>query len=110
MRLTKEKLIALWKIREQIFNNPINASIIKRYKEVASLFKEIADCNISFDEEAKVYTLNGTEIILKDGTYPSVDSYFSCKEDEITAKYAFDGIEIMCKRFPDQFTDLIRVC
>lgn len=107
MRLTKEKLIALWKIREQIFNNPINASIIKRYKEVASLFKEIADCNISFDEEAKVYTLNGTEIILKDGTYPSVDSYFSCKEDEITAKYAFDGIEIMCKRFPDQFTDLI---
>lgn len=38
MRLTKEKLIALWKIREQIFNNPINASIIKRYKEVASLF------------------------------------------------------------------------
>ena len=107
MRLTKEKLIALWKNREQIFNNPINASIIKRYKEVASLFKEIADCNISFDEEAKVYTLNGTEIILKDGTYPSVDSYFSCKEDKMTANYAFGGIEIMCKRFPDQFTDLI---
>lgn len=107
MRLTKEKLIALWKIREQIFNNPINASIIKRYKEVASLFKEIADCNISFDEEAKVYTLNGTEIILKDGTYPSVDSYFSCKEDEMTANYAFGGIKIMCKRFPDKFTDLI---
>lgn len=43
MRLTKEKLIALWKIRKQIFNNPINASIINRYNEVASLFKEIAD-------------------------------------------------------------------
>lgn len=41
MRLTKEKLIALWKNREQIFNNPINASIIKRYKEVASLFKKL---------------------------------------------------------------------
>lgn len=24
MRLTKEKLIALWRIRKQIFNNPIN--------------------------------------------------------------------------------------
>ena len=64
MRLTKEKLIALWKIREQIFNNPINASIIKRYKEVASLFKEIADCNISFDEEAKVYTLKDRKSVV----------------------------------------------
>ena len=107
MRLTKEKLIALWRIRKQIFNNPINKKIKDRYEEVASLFKEIADCNISFDEEAKVYTLNGTEIILKDGTYPSVDSYFSCKEDEMTANYAFGGIKIMCKRFPDKFTDLI---
>lgn len=26
MRLTKEKLIALWRIRKQIFNNPINSS------------------------------------------------------------------------------------
>lgn len=57
MRLTKEKLIALWRIRKQIFNNPINKKIKDRYEEVASLFKEIADCNISFDEEAKVYTL-----------------------------------------------------
>lgn len=99
MRLTKEKLIALWRIRKQIFNNPINKKIKDRYEEVASLFKEIADCNISFDEEAKVYTLNGTEIILKDGTYPSVDSYFSCKEDEMTANYAFGGIKICVNVF-----------
>ena len=38
MRLTKEKLIALWNIRKQIFNNPINSKIISRYNEVASLF------------------------------------------------------------------------
>lgn len=107
MRLTKEKLVALWRIRKQIFNNPINKKIKDRYEEVASLFKEIADCNISFDEEAKVYTLNGTEIVLKDGTKPSVDCYFSCKEDEMTADRAFDGLNIMCKRFPDEFTDLI---
>ena len=48
MRLTKEKLIALWRIRKQIFNNPINKKIKDRYEEVASLFKGIADCNISF--------------------------------------------------------------
>lgn len=107
MRLTKEKLIALWKIREHIFDNPINANIINRYKEVASLFKEIADCNISFDEETKVYTLNGTEIVLKDGTKPSVDCYFSCKKDEITENYAFGGVKKMCERFPEEFKDLI---
>ena len=104
MRLTKEKLIALWKIRKQIFNNPINANIINRYKDVASLFNEIANCKISFDKEKHIYALNDTEIVLKDGTNPSVDSYFSCKEDEMTADRAFDGLNIMCKRFPDEFT------
>lgn len=107
MRLTKEKLIALWKIRKQIFNNPINASIINRYNEVASLFKEIADCNISFDEENQIYILNGTEIVLKDGAKPSVGSYFSCKEDEMTADRAFEGINIMREHFPDEFKDII---
>lgn len=82
MRLTKEKLIALWRIRKQIFNNPINANIINRYEEVASLFNEIANCKISFDKEKHIYILKYTEIVLKDGTNPSVDSYFSCKEDE----------------------------
>lgn len=107
MRLTKEKLIALWRIRKQIFNNPINANIVNRYKEVASLFNEIEKCEISFDKKKHICILNGTEIVLKDGTYPSVDCYFSCKKDEMTANYAFGGIEIMCERFPVQFTDLI---
>lgn len=51
MRLTKEKLVALWKYREQVFNNPINSNIIIRYKQVAALFKKIKECNISFDEK-----------------------------------------------------------
>ena len=107
MRLTKEKLIALWNIRKQIFNNPINSKIISRYNEVASLFQEIKDCEISFNEETNVYTLNGTEIVLKDGGHPSVDCYFSCKKDEMTADRAFDGLYIMCERFPEEFTDFI---
>lgn len=107
MRLTKEKLIALWNIRKQIFNNPINSKIISRYNEVASLFQEIRDCVLSFNEETNVYTLNGTEIILRDGGHPSVDCYFSCKKDEMTADRAFDGLNIMCERFPEEFTDFI---
>lgn len=107
MRLTKEKLVALWKYREQVFNNPINSNIIIRYKQVAALFKKIKECNISFDEKTNVYTLNGEEIKFKDGTYPSADCYFSCKEDEMTADIAFEGLNIMCERFPEKFTDLI---
>lgn len=107
MRLTKEKLIALWNIRKQIFNNPINSKIISRYNEVASLFQEIRDCEISFNEETNVYTLNGTEIVLKDGGHPSVDCYFSCKEDEMTAGRAFEGLNIMRESFPEAFSDLI---
>ena len=107
MRLTKEKLIALWNIRKQIFNNPINSKIISRYNEVASLFQEIRDCDLSVNEETNVYTLNGTEIIFKDGEHPSVDCYFSCKKDEMTADRAFDGLYIMCDSFPEVFTDFI---
>ena len=107
MRLTKEKLIALWNIRKQIFNNPINSKIISRYNEVASLFQEIRDCDLSVNEETNVYTLNGTEIIFKDGGHPSVDCYFSCKKDEMTADRAFDGLYIMCDSFPEVFTDFI---
>ena len=29
MRLIKEKLIALWNIRKQIFNNPINLVLVQ---------------------------------------------------------------------------------
>ena len=107
MRLTKEKLIALWKIREQIFNDPINEDIKKRYEWVASLFNKIKDCEISFDEKEKVYTLNGTKILFKDGTHPSVDCYFSCKEDEMTKDGAFNGLKEMCNKFPKEFEKYI---
>ena len=107
MRLTKEKLIALWNIRKQIFNNPVNSKIISRYKEVASLFQEIAECDISYNEETNIYSLYGSEIVFRDGSHPSVDCYFSCKEDEMTAGRAFDGLYIMCENFPEKFTGLI---
>ena len=107
MRLTKEKLIALWNIRKQIFNNPVNSKIISRCDEVASLFQKIRACNLTFNEATKVYTLNGTEIKFRDGGYPSVDCYFSCKKDEMTAEGAFKGVKIMSASFPEQFSEFI---
>ena len=56
MRLTEKKLFDLWNIRKQIFNNPVNSKIISRYNEVASLFQEIRDCDLSFNEETNIYT------------------------------------------------------
>lgn len=107
MRLTKEKLVTFWRIRKQIFNDPRNTQIIKRYDEVASLFKSIIECEISYDSEHNTYVLDGIPIILKDGTKPSIDYYFSCKEDDMTASRAFDGLWIMCERFPEKFKDII---
>lgn len=107
MRLTKEKLVTLWRIRKQIFNDSRNKQILNRYNEVASLFKSIAECDISYNSEHKTYVLDRTPIILNDGTKPSIDCYFSCKVDEMTANRAFEGLRIMCERFPEKFTDII---
>lgn len=107
MRLTKEKLLAAWKIRKQIFENPANSEIINRYNYVLSLFKAIKDCELTYNEEIGVYTLNGNNIILNDGNKPSTEYYFSCKKDEMTSNRAFEGLYIMCNRFPEVFTDWI---
>lgn len=107
MRLTKEKLLAAWKIRKQIFENPANSEIINRYNYVLSLFKTIKDCELTYNEDINVYELNGNKIILNDGNNPSTEYYFSCKEDEMTSNHAFEGLDIMCNRFPKYFTNWI---
>ena len=107
MRLTPEKILAIWRIRKQIINNPVNAHIISRYNEVSALFKKIIECDFHFDSESQTYILNGNPIVMKNGKKPSTDCYFACKEDEMTANRAFEGIYIMCNSFPNIFEDLI---
>ena len=58
MRLTEEKLKALWKIRKQIFDNPANKVILTRYEKVSELFKEIETCNLAPNEEERFYIFN----------------------------------------------------
>ena len=73
MRLTPEKILAIWRIRKQIINNPVNAHIIGRYNEVSALFKKIIECDFHFDSESQTYILNGNPIVMKNGEKPSTD-------------------------------------
>lgn len=116
MRLTEEKLKALWKIRKQIFDNPANKVILTRYEKVSELFKEIETCNLAPNEEGRFYIFNdgkeGNENIevrfKEDETKPSIDCYFSCAEDEVTRGYAFDGVNAMCSKFPESLSSIIK--
>lgn len=104
MRLTKEKLLTAWRIREQIFHDSANQYILDRYNTVQSIFGEINKYAITFDD-SHCY-INGEELHFKDGENPSLD-YFACKYDNMTASEAFTGIQIMYEHFDDKFHDLI---
>ena len=106
MRLTQEKLLAAWKMRKQIFNEPANEHILKRFEMVQDLFKAINSLRYDYDSERKVFSFNGKEVVFLDGNYPSTN-YFSAKADKVTAYGAFNGIKNMLVRFPEEYGDLI---
>ena len=97
MRLTKDKLLAAWRIRKQIFSEPANEYIIKRFDYVKKLFNEI--------NEGICY-INGNQLKFSDGSSPSTN-YFSCKEDDVTAAEAFTGVYNMRDKFSEENSDLI---
>lgn len=103
MNLTKEKLIALWKDREDIFAKKENVFIINRYKKISELFDTILKCNYKETDDA--ITID-EETILIDNRQPS-RNYFSCKEDNKTADKAFDGVNIQANSFPEKFKNLV---
>ena len=41
MRLTREKLIAIWRIRKQFFEDQANEFIVNRFNEIKDLFEVI---------------------------------------------------------------------
>ncbi len=104
MRLTREKLIAAWKIREQIFHSPDNQYILDRYNTVQSVFNSLTHYSVTFDE-ANCY-INDDKLQFREGGTPSLN-YFACKCDEMTASEAFTGIRIMCNHFDESFQDII---
>lgn len=106
MRLTKEKLLAAWRIRKQIILDPQNEQIVNRYHAIKHIFDTLAQSTLSFDDEKKCYVFNGLDVVFNNGTSPSL-TYFSCKDDDMTAGEAFKGLEIMCGNFPQEFHETI---
>ena len=106
MRLTKEKLLATWRMRKQIFNDSKNEYIINRFNEVHELFKKIFQMDISYDDVRNVYIINGKDVVFMDGSSPSTN-YFSAKDDEMTEYGAFNGVIKMSENFPEENRDMI---
>lgn len=102
MELTKDKLLAFWKIRKQLFANEKNAQIIKRYETTKLLFQEILKIHLIIEEQS--VKINDKKVLI-DGLCPSLN-YFACMNDEVTANVAFRGVENMAIKMPD-FQDLI---
>ena len=105
MNLTKEKLLCLWNNREQIFKDKKNEELIRRFDEVRTLFEEVE--NITITKINGKYSINDTEIKYKDNTSPS-QNYFGCEEDGISAEGAFNGVQNMLDKFPEDYHDLIK--
>lgn len=71
MRLTKEKLLAAWRIREQIFHDSVNQYILDRYKTIRSIFDSLSEYSVTFDDDSCY--VNDKELHFKDGKDPSLD-------------------------------------
>ena len=104
MNLTKEKLLCLWNNREQIFKDKKNKELIDRFDAVKALFEEVE--NIPITKNNGKYSIDDKEIKYKDNTFPS-QNYFGCEEDGISAEGAFNGVQNMVDRFPDEYKELI---
>lgn len=107
MNLTKEKLIALWKNREQIFDNESNKYIIERFGKNEELFSEILkdECKITYEEESHA-KINGEYVTFNNKEFPATN-YFACKSNGVTASGAYNGVINMRKRFPHQYQQWI---
>jgi hypothetical protein len=105
MNLTKEKLLCLWNNREQIFKDKKNAEVITRFDAIKAFFDEVD--NITITKNDGKYSIDNKEIKYADNTYPSPD-YFGCDSDGISAEGAFNGVQNMLDKFPEDYHDLIK--
>lgn len=103
MVLTKEKLQAAWKIREQIFNNKSNEGIAKRFDKLKKIFDNLKDISIIYENDHVKY--NTEELKRENGSYPNID-YFGCGIDDLTREGAFNGVKEQIKNFP-AYKDII---
>jgi len=103
MVLTKEKLQAAWKIREQIFNNKSNEGIVTRFDKLKEIFDYIKDITIIYENDHVKY--NTEELKRDNGAYPSID-YFGCGIDDLTRAGAYNGVQEQINNF-HSYEDII---
>lgn len=112
MNLTKEKLITLWRKRQDIFDNPVNKNIIDRFEFLKILFKAISDIEIDYNKENDTVKFNNKEInkeiVLNDGSKPNLD-YFGCEHDGMPQAGAFNGVENIASYFEDYKELIIQI-
>lgn len=103
MVLTKEKLQAAWKIKEQIFSNKSNEIIVTRFDDLKKIFDDIKYITITYENNHVKY--NTEELIRENGSYPNID-YFGCGIDDLTREGAYNGVKEQINNFPS-YKDII---
>lgn len=122
MKLTEEALKHYWKYRKQIFNDPENQAIIKRFFWLSGLFDRINGYSITIDSKTNQPQINKENkqtynISIKSndkkGTAPNPSSdYFACVKDNVLTNGGLTGVQQMVERFsaetfPDDLPKLI---
>lgn len=111
MNLTKEKLLCLWKNRDQIFKDKKNKELIGRFDDVRELFEEVEKKVITYDETSGEVKIG--EVVLKrkdNGKNPSLEYFGSALDGWIGGNEKGGGrgnITKQLKLFPE-YQDLIR--
>ena len=60
MNLTKEKLIALWNRRDEIFADEHNKVYVDRFEKIGNIFAELTDMKVEdYPEEDKIVIKKG---------------------------------------------------
>ncbi len=106
MNLTAEKLIALWKIKDQLFKNERNKNVIERFDVLVGLFDYILNCKIEVNDETKQVFVDGIEVFIDKDQNPNL-TYFGPAKDAMPAQGAMKGVENMVNRFNVEFKDTI---
>ena len=105
--MTKEKLIALWNRRNDIFNDEKNKKLIERFDQTEKLFDDLLKLNVEIDRENNIINIDGKQLENAFGYLPTVNRYFAVRDDEMTDGGAFLGVNRHAEAFPD-YSALIR--
>lgn len=104
MILTRNKLIALWKKRKEIFEDDKNRDYVERFKKVNQLFDKILETKVEINDD--VILVNDKNILV-DASKSLSKTYFGCFDDGYTAGKALQGIEKLKNSLNQDFHEMV---